>query len=74
METSSYSETSCENVNAVDLASSLAFRPRGSLARALYRKEKHDEYLSQFDKAETSGQTENVGLLKFIELEQFMNE
>ncbi|CAH1155318.1 unnamed protein product [Phaedon cochleariae] len=52
METSSYSETSCENVNAVDLASSLAFRPRGSLARALYRKEKHDEYLSQFDKAE----------------------
>ncbi|CAH1959791.1 unnamed protein product [Acanthoscelides obtectus] len=35
------------------LGSSLSLRPRGSLARALYHKQKHDEYLNSFDKNET---------------------
>nr|CAH7733539.1 unnamed protein product [Callosobruchus chinensis] len=36
------------------LSSSFSFRPRGSLARALYHKQKHDEYLCSFDKNEVS--------------------
>ncbi|XP_018569742.1 methyltransferase-like protein 9 [Anoplophora glabripennis] len=44
---------SCDSaVHAGNLGSALSFRPRGSLARALYQKQQHDVFLSQFDKAE----------------------
>lgn len=41
-------------VHTGSLGSTLSFRPRGSLARALYQKQQHDEFLSQFDKDEVS--------------------
>lgn len=45
----------CGNVtNAGGLGSGLSFRPRGSLARALYQRQIHDEYLNSLDKNEVS--------------------
>lgn len=46
----------CDSLTCNDVHSrsvtppSLSFRPKGSLARALYEKQKHDEFLEQFDK------------------------
>ncbi|XP_019870274.2 protein-L-histidine N-pros-methyltransferase [Aethina tumida] len=37
-------------IGAGELSPSWSFRPRGSLARALYQKQQHDEFLSHFDK------------------------
>lgn len=49
---------SCDSaVHAGNLGSALSFRPRGSLARALYQKQQHDVFLSQFDKSEVSSFT-----------------
>lgn len=39
-----------DNCIGEDYAHSLAFRPRGSLARALYEKQRTDDFLSHFDK------------------------
>lgn len=36
------------------LSPSLTFRPRGSLARVLYYKQRRDQYLSYFDKSQVS--------------------
>lgn len=35
-----------------NLAPSVSFKPRGMVARSLYQKQMHDEFLSQFDKQE----------------------
>lgn len=37
-----------------NMNNTVSFRPRGVLARTLYDKQKHDEYLSQFNKREVS--------------------
>ncbi|XP_072390812.1 protein-L-histidine N-pros-methyltransferase isoform X1 [Diabrotica undecimpunctata] len=42
----------CKGIETPHLGPSLSFRPKGSLARALYEKQKHDEFLEQFDKNE----------------------
>ncbi|XP_056636525.1 protein-L-histidine N-pros-methyltransferase isoform X1 [Diorhabda sublineata] len=46
----------CDSVNCnivhTNMRSTITFRPRSSLARALYEKQRHDEYLEKFDKNE----------------------
>lgn len=59
----------CDCNNVFDAGNShptVSFRPRGVLARSLYHKHRHDEYLSQFDKKQVSLHKLNfVGYLLF---------